>query len=301
MTPDHRIVIFIVGPTASGKTSAALELAQHLPIEIISADSRQVYQEMDIGTAKPTPEQQKSAPHHLIDVVRPDEPFNLGLFSNQANDAINQIFERGKLPIVVGGTGQYIWSLVEGWKVPALPAQLKIREELEQQAELYGPEFLHKRLNKIDPISAGTIDPRNLRRVIRALEVWQATGATFSSKRIKSHPSFTPQVFGISIDTVDLAARISTRMYSMIDAGWVGEVSRLLDSGFDTTLPSFSSSGYRELAAYIKGESDWDETLAKITISLRRLARRQRAWFRSGDTRITWIDKVKELNQLISA
>lgn len=301
MTPDHRIVIFIVGPTASGKTSAALELAQHLPIEIISADSRQVYQEMDIGTAKPTPDQQKTAPHHLIDVVRPDEPFNLGLFSNQANDAINQIFERGKLPIVVGGTGQYIWSLVEGWKVPALPAQLKIREELEQQAVLYGPEFLHKRLNKIDPISAGTIDPRNLRRVIRALEVWQATGATFSSKRIKSHPNFTPQVFGISIDTVDLAARISTRMYSMIDAGWVGEVSRLLDSGFDTTLPSFSSSGYRELAAYIKGESDWDETLAKITISLRRLARRQRAWFRSGDTRITWIDKVKELNQLISA
>jgi tRNA dimethylallyltransferase len=300
LTRDHRIVIFIVGATASGKTSAALEIAQHWPIEVISADSRQVYRKMDIGTAKATPEQQKVAPHHLIDMVEPDEPFNLALFSNQANKAISQVFERRKIPIVVGGTGQYIWSLVEGWNVPALPPQLEIREELEQQAQLYGSEYLHQELTKIDPISAGIINPRNIRRVIRALEVWKATGTTFSSKRTKSLPDFTPRVFGMSVDTVDLDNRINHRMYSMVDAGWVGEVGLLLKAGFNTTLPSFSSSGYRELAAYISGESDWNETEDKIRTSLRKLARRQRAWFRSSDTRITWISETEELMRIVS-
>ena len=301
MTHDHRVVIFIVGPTASGKTSAALELARHWPVEIISADSRQVYRGMDIGTAKATPEQQKLAPHHLIDVVEPDEPFNLALFSNQATNAINQIFYLGKIPLVAGGTGQYIWSLVEGWNVPSLPPQYEIREELEQQAKLYGSEFLHQRLNKIDPISAKMIDPRNIRRVIRALEVWQATGTTFSSKRKKSHPGFIPLVFGLFVDTLDLDTRINTRMHTMIEDGWVGEVARLLNLGFDTTLPSFSGSGYRELAAYINSESDWNETEGKITTSLRKLARRQRAWFRSSDTRITWINKIEELTRMVSS
>ena len=178
-------VLFIVGPTASGKTAAALGIAGDAPVEIINADSRQIYRGMSIGTAKPTPAQLAAAPHHLIDIAEPDERFSLVDFLARAREAILDATSRGAAPVVVGGTGQYVWGLAEGWQVPAVPPDPMVRQELEDVAREQGTEALHERLRAIDPDAAADIAPANIRRVIRAIEVSRATGAPFSAQRVK--------------------------------------------------------------------------------------------------------------------
>jgi tRNA dimethylallyltransferase len=291
--------IFIVGATASGKTAAALELARAFPVEVVNADSRQVYRGMDIGTAKPTRAEQALVPHHLIDAVNPDESYNLALFLRHARETITDIQARGCLPLVVGGTGQYIWGLAEGWQVPEVAAQPIIRTRLERMAQEDGPAALFAYLNRVDPEAAKTIDPQNLRRVVRALEVWEFSGVRFSAQRRRSAPGFRPHLFGLWVPRTELDTRFDARVEAMLEAGWEAEVRRLLRSGYTPELSAFQSTGYRELGAMAKGTIDLEEAVRLTKISTHRLARRQMNWFRHSDSRIHWTAGMAQLIEAV--
>ncbi len=281
-------VLFIVGPTASGKTAASLELATRARIEVVNADSRQVYRGMSIGTGKPASADLASVPHHLIDVAAPDERYNLARFLAEARAAIADIASRDAVPVIVGGTGQYAWGLVEGWHAPAVPPNPQLRTELAEEARQHGPEALHERLRAIDPNAADMIDPRNVRRVVRALEVWHETGAPFSRQRRKSPPGFEPVVLGIAPERTALRRRADDRVDAMLKGGWPEEVRELLNAGYGHDLPSFSSVGYREVAAYVQGDITLDATAEQVKNATHRLIRRQATWFKAGDERIAW-------------
>jgi len=289
-------VVFIVGPTASGKTAATISLATNLPgIEIVNADSRQVYHGMAIGTAQPASGDLAAAPHHLVDMVSPDEPFSLATFLTLARSAVADIVSRGKIPLVVGGSGQYVWGLAEGWQAPEVPAQAGLRARLEQEAEEHGGAALHARLAKLDPGAAELIDARNIRRVVRALEVIEVTGKPFSGQRRKVAPPFTPHMFALAVPREELHRRIDARVGAMVEAGWLAEVQALRDAGFEPELPAFSSAGYREIAAHLRGEISLDEALTRTKTATHRLARGQGAWFRENDERIRWVSTASEL------
>ncbi|MYK33894.1 MAG: tRNA (adenosine(37)-N6)-dimethylallyltransferase MiaA [Chloroflexi bacterium] len=281
-------VLFVVGPTASGKTAASLELASHARIEIVNADSRQVYRGMSVGTGKPAPAEIASVPHHLIDVAAPDERYNLARFLAEARAAIADIASRDAVPVVVGGTGQYVWGLVEGWHAPAVPPNPQLRAALAEEARLHGSQALVQRLRAVDPCSAETIDPRNVRRVVRALEVWHETGAPFSRQRRKSPPGFEPVLLGIAPERATLRQRAAERVDAMLKGGWPDEVRELLSAGYGPELPSFSSVGYREVAAYVQGGMTLDETAERVKNATHRLIRRQATWFKATDERIAW-------------
>lgn len=288
-------VLFIVGPTASGKTAASMALAARAHVEIVNADSRQVYRGMSIGTGKPTLAELAAVPHHLIDVADPDERYNLARFLAEARAAIAVIASRDAVPVVVGGAGQYVWGLVEGWRTPAVPPNPELRAGLVEQARHSGPEALHERLRSVDPRSAGAIDPRNVRRVVRALEVWHETGAPFSRQRRKSPPDFEPVVLGIAPERAALLQRADDRVDAMLRGGWPEEVRALLDAGYGPDLPSFSSVGYREVAACVRGEVTLEETTERVKNATHRLVRRQAAWFKTVDPRIAWSPDVASL------
>ncbi|MBM3940061.1 MAG: tRNA (adenosine(37)-N6)-dimethylallyltransferase MiaA [SAR202 cluster bacterium] len=288
-------VIFIVGATASGKTAASLDLAERVPVEIVNADSRQVYRRMDIGTAKPTAAQRAAVPHHLIDIVDPDESYSLATFLEQARGVIADIAGRGKTPVVVGGTGQYVWGLAEGWTVPVVPPDAAFRAELEGEAAAHGWQRLHERLRAVDAEAAASIDGRNVRRVIRALEVWHVTGKRFSAQRRKVPPPFTPRIHGMWVPRGELYARIDARVDAMMATGFLDEVRRLLGMGYGSKLPSMSSAGYRELAAHLRGDLTLDEAVRRTKIATHSLARRQHTWFRRDDERIEWVETSREL------
>ena len=294
-------VVFIVGPTASGKTAAALALAERMPIEVVNADSRQVYRHMSIGTAKPTPTEQAVAPHHLFDIADPDGPFSLGLYLGNALSAISEIQGRGHLPVVVGGTGQYVWALAEGWQVPRVEPQPQLRARLEDEARRTGPEALHARLRGVDPASADAIDPHNVRRVIRAIEVFESTGERSSDERRRQPPPFEPHLAGISLPRPELHRRVDERMTRMLAEGWVDEVAALLAMGYTRELPSFSSAGYRDLAAHLAGEISLDDAVGRAGTAQRSLVRRQSAWFRGDDGRIAWHEAPEALAEGMEA
>ena len=281
-------VLFIVGPTASGKTAASLELAAHTRVEIVNADSRQVYRGMSVGTGKPSPAELASVPHHLMDAAAPDERYNLARFLAEAREAIAAIAARGATPVVVGGTGQYAWGLAEGWRAPAVPPNPALRAELTEEARRSGPEALHERLGAVDAHAAAAINPRNVRRVIRALEVWHETGAPFSRQRRKSPPDFEPVLLGIAPERAALRERAGDRVDAMLRGGWPEEVRELLRAGYGPELPSFSAVGYREVAAHVQGEMTLDETAERVKTATHRLIRRQAAWFKAADPRIAW-------------
>jgi len=286
-------VVAIVGPTATGKTELSLHLARAFGGEIVNADSRQVYRHMDIGTAKPTPEEQAQAPHHLIDIVDPDQDFSLALYQELARRAIKDIQGRGKLPFLVGGTGQYIWAVLEGWQAPRVPPNPALRAQLEERARLQGAESLHRELSILDPEAARRIDPRNLRRVIRALEVCYETGRRFSEQRLKEPPPYNVLIIGLTGDRKELYWRIDDRVERMVAEGFVEEVRRLLEMGYSLDLPSMSSHGYREMGRYILGQLSLDEAVQRVKFITHRYVRQQYAWFRLDDLRISWLD-IKE-------
>ena len=289
-------VLFIVGPTASGKTAASLQLASQACVEIVNADSRQVYRGMSVGTGKPAPNELASVPHHLIDVAAPDEQYNLARFLAEARAAIAGIASRDAVPVVVGGTGQYVWGLAEGWHAPAVPPNPQLRAELAEEAWRNGPEALHERLRVVDAHAADAIDPRNVRRVIRALEVWHETGEAFSRQRRKSPPEFSPVLLGIAPERAALRRRADDRVDAMLRGGWPEEVRELLRAGYGPELPSFSSVGYREVAAYVQGSMTLDETAERVKNATHRLIRRQAAWFKAGDARIAWSPDAASLS-----
>jgi tRNA dimethylallyltransferase len=281
-------LIVVIGPTAVGKTALAVELAQALDGEIVSADSRQLYRFMDIGTAKPTSAERGRAPHHLLDVVNPDETLTLAAYLMLANSAITEIYQRGNLPLLVGGTGQYVTALLEGWNVPRVPPNADLRADLEAFAAEQGSQALHDRLRAADPTAAETIDYRNVRRVIRALEVIDATGQTFSEQQRKTPPPYDVRYYGLTMDRERLYARADTRVDTMMREGFLDEVRALLARGYDRHLPSMSGLGYAQLVAHLLDSIPLETAIANARIATHDFIRRQYTWFRGHDSGILW-------------
>ena len=283
-------MIAIVGPTAVGKSELALHLAQYFPLEIISADSRQVYRYMDIGTNKPTWAERASVPHHVIDVVEPDEAFSLAMYHQLAIEALKAIQQKGKLPVLVGGSGLYVWSLVEGWKIPQVPPDQKLRRRLEARAEQEDSQSLYQELQDIDPSAAAKISPTNIRRIIRALEIYHTTGQHPSQLQRKESPGFPILLIGLTQERSELYRRIDWRVDKMIQRGLVEEVEQLLKKGYSPSLPSMSGIGYKQIGQFLRGEMTLPQSIDKIKYETHRLARHQYAWFRLSDSRIHWFD-----------
>lgn len=290
MTPQQPRLLVIVGPTAAGKTALSLALGQRLGGEVISADSRQIYRYMNIGTAKATPAERALAPHHLIDIVNPDEELTLAHYQALATAAIEDIWRRGRLPMLVGGTGLYIRAVVEGWTVPEVPPDAALRAALEREAALSGYEALHARLAAVDPLAAARIDARNVRRVIRALEVQQHTGAPISSLQRREPPDYGLLMLGLTLPRPALYARIDARVEAMLAQGLLEEVRWLRAQGYGDDLPSMSGLGYRQMAQHLRGEISLEEAVALIKRHTRRFVRQQYNWFRLADERIRWLD-----------
>jgi tRNA dimethylallyltransferase len=283
-------VIAIVGPTAVGKSELALHLAQYFSLEIIGADSRQVYRYMDIGTNKPSLAERESVPHHLIDVVEPAQDFSLAMYHQLAIKALKAIKQKNKLPLLVGGSGLYVWSLVEGWKIPQVPPDQKRRSQLEARAGQEGSQDLYQELRDIDPVGAAKINPGNIRRIIRALEIYHATGQRPSQLQRKEAPDFPILLIGLTLERSELYRRIDWRVDNMIRMGLVEEVEQLLKRGYSISLPSMSGIGYKQICQFIQSEMTLPQAIDKIKYETHRLARHQYAWFRLSDSRIHWFD-----------
>ena len=290
MSNSKPLVLAVVGPTAVGKTEIAIQLAERLKGEIVSIDSRQMYRELNIGTAKPSAEELERAPHHLVDCFDPRQAISLPTFLDLLVTTLDSILEAGKLPILAGGTGQYFRALIEGWQVPRVAPIPELRDRLLSEEEEFGTGHLHAKMAAIDPESAARIDPRNTRRIIRALEVHHASGETFSSLRARSEPRYDFLIIGLDRPREALYQRVDSRIDRMMEAGLEKEVRVLLDRGIDFDLPAMSSLGYREWRAHIDGQSTREEVVAEIRRNTRRLVRSQGAWFRKDDPRLHWFD-----------
>jgi tRNA dimethylallyltransferase len=281
-------LVVIVGPTAVGKTETALKIIQKFDGEIVSADSRLFYRGMDIGTAKPSRTEQNIVPHHLIDVVDPDVTWSLGIFQQEAEKIIHGIHEKGKIPFLVGGTGQFIRAVTEGWNIPRQEPDHRMRAVLLNWSEEIGSDGLYQKLKILDPIAAENIDARNVRRVIRAIEVCLLTGSRFSSQRSKLISPYDLLILGLRRDRTELFSRIDARIESMFQSGFIDEVKSLLDRGYSPDLPSFSAIGYREISAYLDGKTTLEEAKLLIKRGTHQYVRRQANWFKESDPYIHW-------------
>jgi tRNA dimethylallyltransferase len=277
---NHAQLIAIVGETAVGKTAYAIELAEQLGGEIVCADSRQVYRHMEIGTAKPSPAERASVPHHLFDLIAPDEEFSLATYQELAYAAIAEIAARGRLPLLVGGTGQYLAAVLEGWQIPRVPPQPALRAALQAEAEAGGATALHARLAAVDPQAAASIAPENVRRVIRALEVYMVTGQPISAQQTRQPPPYQIQTRWLRRERADLYARIDARVDAMMAAGLLDEVRSLLDAGYGWELSSMSSLGYIQFRPYFAGSASLDACVQRLKFDTHAFARRQATWFR---------------------
>lgn len=284
-------LLVLLGPTAVGKTKLSLEIATRFRCEIISGDSMQVYRGMDIGTAKVTPVEQQLIPHHLIDIRNPDEPFSVADFHQLAAEKISEIHARGHLPFVVGGTGLYIEALCYEYQFSEVGADEAFRSREQQFAERFGVEALHKKLAEVDPKSAARLHPNDLRRVIRALEIYHATGKTIG-EQLRSHPKSSPYdlcLLGLTMDRAILYKRIEERIDGMISEGLIQEVRRLLENGFTSNVVAMQGLGYKEIAAYLTAQISLDEAIQLLKRNTRRFAKRQLSWFRRMQG-IHWVD-----------
>ncbi len=283
-------LVAIVGPTATGKSRLALRLAQTFNGEIVSADSRQVYRYMDIGTDKPSQQELSLVPHHLIDIIDPDEAFSLAQYQQLAYRAIDDIQRRNKLALLVGGSGLYVWAVLEGWAIPRVPPDPEFRHRLEEKAAKGKAGELYQELMEIDPVSAQRIDRRNVRRLIRALEVSRYAGAPFSGLQSKKPPPFDVLIIGLTADREELYRRIDFRVERMMERGLVEEVRKLVDMGYSLELPAMSGIGYKQIGMFLRGELDLTAAIQQIKTETHRLVRRQYNWFRLEDKRIRWFD-----------
>ena len=292
-------LLVILGPTAVGKTTLSLALAREFDGEIISADSRQIYRGLDIGTDKPPPEHRAGIPHHLLDVVDPDQTLTLADFQDRTFAAIAAIHQRQRLPILAGGTGQWVWAVVEGWGIPRVPPDPALRARLEARDRLE----LHAQLAEVDPRAAEKIDPRNARRVIRALEVYRKTGIPITEHQQKKPPPYDILLIGLTRPREELYARIDARIERMMETGLLAEVEGLMKAGYGRQLPAMSGLGYRQLGQYLRGEVGLAEAVALVKKETRRFVRQQYNWFRPDDRRIDWfeLDANSPQNQAIRA
>ncbi len=271
-------IIAIVGPTASGKTALSLDLAQKINGEIVSADSRQVYKYLDIGTDKIHESQRKGIKHHLIDIIEPNKEFTLADYKRMAIKVINDIHRRKKIPILCGGTGLYLNAIIENYQVPKVPPQYDLRQELARYYEQNGAEALHKLLEERDPQAAERIHPNNVTYVIRAIEINVAGGHT--KQENKGEPDFEVLTIGIEWPREILYERINRRVENLMDSGLLNEVKALLMRGYDEKMPSMSSIGYQELIEFLRGNGTLDEAVEKIKQNTRNYCKRQSTWFR---------------------
>ena len=283
-------MVTIIGPTGIGKSHLAIQLAQTFDGEIVSADSRQVYHHMDIGTAKPSREMLSLVPHHLINILNPDEDFSLAQYQELAYKAIRDIQQRDKLPILVGGSGMYVWSVLEGWGIPRVPPDPQFRQGLEQKACGINKDVLYQELEKVDPVAAQSIDRRNVRRTIRALEVYRNTNSPASQLQSKEAPPFSTLIIGLTMDRAELYRRIDSRIDEMVEQGWVAEVEKLQSMGYDFKTPAMSSIGYKQIGMFLNNEITLAATIQQIKYETHRFVRHQYNWFQLKDERIKWFD-----------
>jgi tRNA dimethylallyltransferase len=294
-------LVVLIGPSAVGKTKLSIDLAEHFDAEIVSADSTLVYRGMDIGTAKPSRSERRRIPHHMIDIANPDETWTLARFQDTARKSINEIYDRNRLPMLVGGTGQYIRAITQGWRPPGVIPDQKLREVLYLWKAVIGSEGLHHRLSVVDPKAAEGIDYRNVRRTVRALEVIFLSGKRFSEQRKSYISPYNILLVGLTRPRDELYERVDQRIQQMFDNGFVEEVSSLLDDGYATDLPAFSAIGYREVSEFLQGRITKKEAIERIKRRTRVFIRHQANWFKRSDEGIIWVDVTEDtLNKLIS-
>ncbi|MFC5531872.1 tRNA (adenosine(37)-N6)-dimethylallyltransferase MiaA [Cohnella yongneupensis] len=295
MEPDRRPpLLVLVGPTAIGKTALSLQLAKKYNAEIISGDSMQVYRRMDIGTAKLMPEQREGVPHHLIDICEPEHPFSVSEFQRRCTDAIEEITARGRLPMIVGGTGLYVESVCYGFEFREQGADEAYREEQREYAATHGNEALHAKLAAVDPASAAKLHANDVGRVVRALEVHRVTGKPLSEQQSQARGDdkqspYRLCLIGLTMDRAVLYERIEQRIDEMLSAGLVEEVRGLLESGVPRDAVSMRGLGYKEIAAYLAGEMPYETAVDVLKRDTRHFAKRQLSWFRHMKS-LEWVD-----------
>ncbi len=294
MTQITKPLIVIVGPTAVGKTELSVRLAKKLDGEIVSADSRLFYKGMDIGTAKPTRVEIDDVPHHLINIAEPDDEWSLARYLPRAQDVINEIQIRGNIPFLVGGTGQYVQAVVEGWDLPRIKPDPRLRQILSEWAAEIGTNGLRSRLQVLDPDAAANIDGPNLRRMVRALEVILSSGKKFSSQKNKKGSLFRILQIGLIRPREELYQRIDLRIDRMIEEGLIQEVQTLLGAGYTRQLSSMSAIGYKQIITHLSGEISLDEAIRQIRSKTRKYVRQQANWFKQNDEEIKWFSAADD-------
>jgi tRNA dimethylallyltransferase len=294
-------LVAVVGPTAVGKTALSIRLAESLGGEVVSADSRLFYRGMDIGTAKPAPEERARIPHHLVDIADPDETVGLAEYLRMAREAIEGIHARGRVALLVGGSGQYVRALLEGWTIPRVKPDPLLRRDLEAEAEREGARALHARLAEIDLAAARRIDPRNVRRVVRALEVCLITGRPISEQQRKRPPGYRVLQIGLTMPRTKLYARADGRIEAMLAGGLEQEVRRLLAEGYGWDLPAMSGLGYAQFRPFCEEGGGLEDVAAEIRRATRSFIRRQHNWFRLEDPSIHWFDVTESTVEDIEA
>lgn len=292
-------ILVVVGPTASGKTALALELARKRNGEIISADSRQIYRGMDIGTSKPTAAERAVVPHHLIDIKNPNEDYAVAEYKRDAIAIAQDILHRGRLPILVGGTGLYVKAVVENLDIPAVKADPELRKKIESEIETEGLAAVFTKLVELDPEAEYVVDPKNPRRVVRALEVALSTGRPFTTQRKKNEPLFDVLEIGLDLAAATLRKRIEARIDHMMETGFLEEVGRLTEQyGYD--CPAFDAIGYRELIDHLKNHASLDVAVAHIKLHTWHYAKRQLTWFKK-DPSVQWIQGADQVNSMVNS
>jgi tRNA dimethylallyltransferase len=287
-------LIAIVGPTAAGKSSVAIHLAHIFDGEIVCADSRTQYRGMDIGTAKPTPAQTLGVAHHLLDLIDPSETLTLAQFQEVAYRAIAEITQRGRVPFLVGGSGLYVKAVVEGYRIPRMQPDPALRQALQDEARALGPEHLYTELQRVDPVAASRISPGNIRRIIRALEVYRSLGVPISQLQTRTPPPYCVRMIGLMRSPASLQRAIAERVDAMLAAGLVDEMRGLVRSGYSYDLPAMSGIGYHEVGMHLRGEIDLATARELIIRNTRRFVRRQYQWFRLTDPAIHWFNLDEE-------
>ncbi len=288
------LLLVLAGPTATGKTRTGIGLTEALGGEIIPADARQVYRHMDIGTAKPNKEERAAASHHVIDVANPDETYSAGRYARQASAAIDDVIKRGRLPIVVGGSGFYLEALLKGFSlIPEVPSDVRAALQKQARADLEG---LYRRLMGVDPETAARLNANDAQRIVRGLEVYEATGEKLSDLQALPrtlHGSWNIKSFGLTMDREVLYRRIEDRVGRMIEAGLIEEVKGLREMGYGPELNALNTFGYRETFSYLDGRMRLDDAVEEMKVETRRYAKRQLTWFRR-DREIAWIDPTTQ-------
>ncbi len=301
----HPPLLVFLGPTAVGKTDVSLLIAEELNAEIVSCDSVAVYRYMDIGSAKPTLEQRAKVPHHLLDIVYPDEPYNVAMYGQNAEKAISEIWQKGKVAMIVGGTSLYLSALLESFDLPIAPPNDELRRRLFEVSEQEGSEALHRKLREVDPIAAQRIHPHDVVRLVRALEVYGQTGkpissfwhGAFETPKLNRYPNAL--VFGLICERGELFRRIEVRMHRLLEMGWLDEIHRLLEMGYSPELKSLKSLGYREFTQVVLGNWSLEKGQQEYLRHAKAFAKRQWYWFKKRPY-VHWIDTTGKTTEQVA-